>query len=370
MDSTKVWNRIVKHYRDNYYAKEEALQKDWEQIFSDLFNYSRFFGEIDSHRNIHIGSHQRTIPDIIIRGEHGDLFDVELKQYSMPFSVEMENQLKSYMDLLHISVGVLICQKIYLYIYDFSQSKLKRMEIPFVEDDSDGVKFVELMQRGSFSLEKVEEFIDSKTLHAQNVAAIRKEATASLVQYLLKEYFSTTYTEEEITEALTGSHWALAPIAPDPSFKPDPSPKPVPTPTPNLDPNPIVIPDNLRDILIIGKGAKGAAIEFLKPYGLALLQKSVTYAYLQEDMGLHWANPDVERLHNDWYIILNDNIGRKLTVLKIPANSLSLKTGYEIGLVVRADQPRKINLRIDPYTKIDRTSEIDFRPYVIMSIEY
>ena len=84
MDSVKIWNRIVKHYKDYYSAKEEVLQKDWEQIFS-AFGYNSFFGEIDSHRSIHIGSHQRTIPDIIIRGDDGDLFDVELKQYNLPF---------------------------------------------------------------------------------------------------------------------------------------------------------------------------------------------------------------------------------------------------------------------------------------------
>ena len=111
MDSVKIWNRIVKHYKDYYSAKEEVLQKDWEQIFS-AFGYNSFFGEIDSHRSIHIGSHQRTIPDIIIRGDDGALFDVELKQYNLPFAIEFENQLKSYLDLLHISVGVLVCQKI------------------------------------------------------------------------------------------------------------------------------------------------------------------------------------------------------------------------------------------------------------------
>ena len=119
MSLTKIWNRIVDHYHDNFLEKEEVLQRDWEQIFSDLFNYKSLLGEIDSHRSIPIGSHQRTVPDIIIRGEHGDLFDVELKQYNMPFTVEMENQLKSYLDLLHISVGVLICQKLYVYVYNF-----------------------------------------------------------------------------------------------------------------------------------------------------------------------------------------------------------------------------------------------------------
>ena len=131
MDSVKIWNRIVEHYNANYSAKEEIIQKDWEQIFS-AFGYNSFFGEIDAHRSIHIGSHQRTIPDIIIHSDEGDLFDVELKQYNLPFVIEFENQLKSYLDLLHISVGVLVCQKIYLYVYDFSKSKLKKISISFV----------------------------------------------------------------------------------------------------------------------------------------------------------------------------------------------------------------------------------------------
>ncbi|MBQ8321440.1 MAG: hypothetical protein IJX92_03650 [Clostridia bacterium] len=202
MDSVKIWNRIVKHYKDYYSAKEEVLQKDWEQIFSDLLNYSRFFGEIDSHRSIHIGSHQRTIPDIIIRGDDGDLFDVELKQYNMPFSIEFENQLKSYLDLLHISVGVLVCQKIYLYVYDFSKSKLKKMAISFTENNPDGVKFVELMKKGSFSADKVENFIDSKVAFKENVQKIKETISKEFIKQLIVDYFIKNYSEEEIMTAL------------------------------------------------------------------------------------------------------------------------------------------------------------------------
>lgn len=202
MDSVKIWNRIVKHYKDNYSAKEEVLQKDWEQIFSDLFNYSRFFGEIDSHRNIHIGSHQRTIPDIIIRSDEGDLFDVELKQYNLPFVIEFENQLKSYLDLLHISVGVLICQQIYLYVYDFSKSKLKKMVISFVENNPDGIDFVDLMKKGSFSAEAVERLIDSKETFKDNVQKIKETISNDFIRQLIVDYFIKNYSEEEILTAL------------------------------------------------------------------------------------------------------------------------------------------------------------------------
>ena len=202
MDSVKIWNRIVKHYKDNYSAKEEVLQKDWEQIFSDLFNYSRFFGEIDSHRNIHIGSHQRTIPDIIIRSDEGDLFDVELKQYNLPFVIEFENQLKSYLDLLHISVGVLICQQIYLYVYDFSKSKLKKMVISFVENNPDGIDFVDLMKKGNFSAEAVERLIDSKEAFKDNVQKIKETISNNFIRQLIVDYFIKNYSEEEILTAL------------------------------------------------------------------------------------------------------------------------------------------------------------------------
>ena len=363
MDSTKVWNRIVKQYKDNSHAKEEVLQKDWEQIFSDLFNYSRFFGEIDSHRNIHIGSHQRTIPDIIIRGEHGDLFDVELKQYSMPFSVEMENQLKSYMDLLHISVGVLICQNVYLYIYDFSQSKLKRMEIPFVEGNSDGVRFVELMQRGNFSQEKVEEFIDSKAVYVQNVAAIKASINDSLIRSLLTDYFLKTYTLEEITEALSGDSGATVIDVPG---KHNDEPE---GDTDNTDSGTNIATDDLRIKLKIGKRVKAEAIMFLRQQGLEI-NKNVTYACRQEKKDEYWANPGTEMLEKEWFIILNDNANMQLIVLKIPAKALSLKSVSGSGLVVRKDKPHYIDLNIGVDTMVDRMSKVNFTPYVVKSLKY
>ena len=201
MESDKIWNRIVKHYKDNFGSKEEVLQNDWTQIFSDLFNYSKFFGEIDSHRTMHIGSHERTIPDIIIRNDEEDLFDVELKQYSMPFSMEMERQLKSYLDLLHVCVGVIICKSLFVYVYDFSKSKSKKLEIQFIEDNPDGIKFVELFKKGSFSINKVEEFIDSKEAFSANVRAIKSDLNEKHLLQVIKDHYLKKYSCEEVEEA-------------------------------------------------------------------------------------------------------------------------------------------------------------------------
>lgn len=203
MNVERIWNLIVKHYQTNYNAPEEKLQKDWEnKLISGSLGYMEWFGEIDAHRTIHLGSTKRVIPDIIIKNDERDLFDIELKQYSLPFTIEMEQQLKSYMDLLHVSVGVLVCQKIYVYVYDFSKSKLKKVEISFIEDNPDGIAFVELFSKGNFSEEKVEDFIDSKSSIEENVKKIKEELTAENILQLIREHLSSTYTLEEIMFAL------------------------------------------------------------------------------------------------------------------------------------------------------------------------
>lgn len=201
MTFTDIWNYIVAQYKKNYNAQEVVVQKEWEQYFSELFNYRSLFGEIDAHRNIHIGSGQRTIPDIIIKTDGHDLFDVELKQYNLTFSIEMENQLKSYMDLLHISVGVLVCQKIYIYIYNFAKSKFKRADIEFTENNPNGIKFVELLQKEHFSSESIEEFIDSKNNFENNVKKIQQGLTDESILAIIKTHLESIYSSEEIEAA-------------------------------------------------------------------------------------------------------------------------------------------------------------------------
>ena len=54
--------------------------------------------------------------------------------------------------------------------------------------------------------------------------------------------------------------------------------------------------------LAIGKRAKAEAIEFLTLNGIAV-DKRCTYAVKKESKEEYWANPNVELLNTDWYIM-------------------------------------------------------------------
>lgn len=202
MTYSEDWNYIVSKYNELYNSQENSVQREWEDYFLEIFGYSRRQSEIDSQRSIHIGSRERVIPDIIINTNGQDLFDIELKQYHLSFSKEMENQLISYLKLLRISVGILVCQKIYVYVYNLTSDKVKKIEIPFIKDNSDGIKFVQLFQKENFSKECIEEFIDSKSNFDKNIARIKNELTSENVLELVKLYFQDKYSTEEIDLAL------------------------------------------------------------------------------------------------------------------------------------------------------------------------
>lgn len=121
--------------------------------------------------------------------------------------------------------------------------------------------------------------------------------------------------------------------------------------------------------LAIGKRAKAEAVQFVKDQGVAL-SKDVTYAVRQEKKNEYWANPDVALLGKDWYIILNDNVNMVITVLKIPASQLQLKSESGNGLFVRKDKTYYIDLNIGVDTLIDRMSGIDLSQYVLEKISY
>lgn len=114
----------------------------------------------------------------------------------------MGNQLKSYMDLLHISVGVLVCQKIYTYIYNFAKSKFKRADIEFTENNPNGIKFVELLQKEHFSSESIEEFIDSKNNFENNVKKIQQGLTDESILAIIKTHLESIYSSEKLKPRL------------------------------------------------------------------------------------------------------------------------------------------------------------------------
>lgn len=205
MTSKEIWNYLVDHYNKNMWSNEDVIQRDWEAFFADaeLFKYSKIRGDIDSHRSLQIGSYERVIPDIILRKDKEDLFVVELKKYSLPFSKEREAQLFSYLKLLHISIGVLVCNKVYIYAYDFeTNDQENKMEIPFEKDNNDGIAFVEMFSKDAFSKDNIIEYISNKKTFVTNVKNIKSQITPQLIYDVLKKHFHKEYAMEEIETAL------------------------------------------------------------------------------------------------------------------------------------------------------------------------
>lgn len=204
MTSKEIWNFLVDHYNKNIGTNEETIQRDWESFFADaeLFKYSKIKGDVDSHRTLQIGSYERVIPDIILRKNNDDLFVVELKKYSLPFSKEREEQLFSYLKLLHISIGILICNKIHVYAYNFeTKEQENKLEIPFEKDNTDGIAFVDLFCKDEFSKDKIFNYITAKKSFITNVEKIKKQINPNLICDVLKKHFSIDYKDEEIEAA-------------------------------------------------------------------------------------------------------------------------------------------------------------------------
>ena len=126
--------------------------------------------------------------------------------------------------------------------------------------------------------------------------------------------------------------------------------------------NPLFNTIDMKTKLSLGKRTKSEAISFLTLNGITI-GKNPTYAALQAKTGKFWANPKINLLNEDWEIILNNNELMELIVMRIPAKSLKIQSGNNIGLHVRQDKTDMIDLNIDAKTFIDRTSKIDFSSF-------
>lgn len=213
MTIIEKWNLIVSNVQKKLSAKENEIQQLWENIFTDanFFGYSRFSGEIDSQRNIHIGSYERTIPDIIIKDSvsNKDLFVVELKQHNLSFDAKYKEQLFSYMRLLRLNVGVLICNKIYLFVLDYDDNETS-MEIAFTNNNLNGSKFIELFSKGNYDENAVKHFIEKNQELKAHIQEICTDLQTLSIIDVIKEYYASKYSNEEIEIALKNLHISVS----------------------------------------------------------------------------------------------------------------------------------------------------------------
>lgn len=223
------WNRFCEIFKKNYNEREEKVQIVFEQIFAVLFGYDPFDGEIDSHRTLHIGSTDRVIPDIIIcdSNQKKDLFIVELKQLNLHFDKRFEEQLFSYMRLLSLRVGILICDAI--YVYYLNNEKTTFLKIPVCESEENGEVFMDLFSKDSFCVETVEKVISQRERFFMDVQEIKNTLQDLDLKKVVKLYFVDKYDEKAIDEALTDVEILIR----------EKSLPPVPPPTGGTNPTPI-----------------------------------------------------------------------------------------------------------------------------------
>lgn len=210
MGSKEIWNIIVKSVKDNIYKKEEIIQAIWNStIFplildgSDCKNIEQVVPE---------GSTKKM--DIVIKQNGNDVAVVELKQHTYSRNAKIglvtpQEQLFSYLNQLkRVNIGILVCDKLHIYAYDFTKSaeenEANRLDIPFEKDSEDGAKFVELFGNEHFSEEKIKEFIAQKKRSAQNIENLREEignAKERIIE-LLENELAPKYGKVEFDEVM------------------------------------------------------------------------------------------------------------------------------------------------------------------------
>ena len=198
MSILAYWNEIVSEYNDNLNCKEEIVQKTWEVLFKLCFGYSKL--EIESQRSVKMGVMTKRA-DIVITNGVEDLFVIELKRHVLH---EGQEQLFSYLNQLKIDLGILVCDKLYIYDFDYTakENSYSVLEIPFIQDNPNGSRFVELFSKDNFDKQKIKDFIKECNENKDIVNEIKNEITSNLASELLKKYFKEKYTEIDIDKIL------------------------------------------------------------------------------------------------------------------------------------------------------------------------
>lgn len=200
MTNLEAWNKIVTQYNKNLNCKEEMVQSAWELLFSTVFNFAD--SDIIPQFPVQMGVATK-YADILIRNGREDLFVVELKKHALS-QHDGQAQLFSYLKQLNNEIGILVCDK--LYIYDFDYTKKDKnysfVEIDFTPNNPDGEKFIELFMSNSFDKQKIKDFIKNKNQSNNNLDLIRKDLSSEAVLQILKTHFSQTYPVEDVEKAL------------------------------------------------------------------------------------------------------------------------------------------------------------------------
>ena len=345
------WEFIVESYLRNALADASTVKIVWNDILREFMGYSKLRGEIDISRTVE----NRKLSGVVIKKDNKDAFLVMCKRYAEEFDKGDEERLVSELKLLEIPIGIFVCNKLYVCVY--INGALRKMEIAFLKDNERGVEFLEIFERDSFNKQSALDFILDNVIN-EDVDEILEEMTSDFVRNLLMGYFSEYYDDAAVNTAFSRIKVKVEIDGNDADFE-------------NEDGERVDYDDEDFDDVdddFFGESDymdKKTAIMLFASKGYTAKAKMTTYSSQNSTVNIYWANPSVRLLKADWTLILNDKMGGKLYLFKIPANT------FKVGdFKVRKDQMDKIDLQIayGDLNFTDLRSGICFAPYMKDSI--
>ncbi|MCF6279932.1 MAG: type I restriction enzyme HsdR N-terminal domain-containing protein [Flavobacteriaceae bacterium] len=172
---------------------EQLFELKVVQAFEKL-GWSEFNNEIVVRESIQLGASNRISPDLLLKSkEKGNLFIVEVKKPS----VEIDNstfkgQLSSYMGIMRLELGILIGNKIQIFLDGkfFNKDGIVLIdEIEFRRDSERGLKFVQLFNKETYNKENIEKHAQEKVKQLKEIENFKQ---------LKSELLSESYNEEII----------------------------------------------------------------------------------------------------------------------------------------------------------------------------
>ncbi len=147
------WNEICSDFIE---CQENNVS---ERVFQDTVCWTlRSLGwlknEIKQQPKVDLGAAQKVYPDIVLEIDTIPQIVIELKKPAHNFRERDCIQLTSYMKQLICSIGLYIGENIQIYYYNKTEEPQLVSTLPYETNSEMGFRFVELMKRSIFGIEK------------------------------------------------------------------------------------------------------------------------------------------------------------------------------------------------------------------------
>jgi len=196
------WKEICYLIKINKTSAEDLFQSEIVNIFEKL-GWSRFNKEIEEKRKIDIGSANSLKPDIIVKNNVKDLFVVELKKPTAKYIERNDSQLFSYLRQLKLNIGLLINDRIHVFYEDENcRVPVEVMNIEFNDNAQDGLKFIELFSKQSFTLDALINYCKNQIRSLDAIDYLTSEEYKNKLVEFIKTDATEKFSKEVVDLAL------------------------------------------------------------------------------------------------------------------------------------------------------------------------